>query len=152
HVRGKFFPAIIEPGLRVESVVITGADRIVPIPGAQRMIRGMSGSENFGDAIGVTFGFLKHGKLVGPDGLVFVDARFHVPAGEVATIGARESAGAEAADGGALPKAIVDMAGVERRLFRTGVLERRADGALPGGLGNVVIGLHAGDERNERKR
>ncbi len=40
------------------------------------MIRGMSGGENFRDAIRIAFGFLKHRKLVGPDRLVFVDAGF----------------------------------------------------------------------------
>ncbi len=116
------------------------------------MIRGMSGSENFRDAIRIAFGFLKHRKLIGPHGLVFVDARFHVPAREVATVSARESAGAKTADGRALPKAIVDMAGVERWFFRSSVFEGRTDGALPGSLGNVVVGLDAGDKRNERKR
>src|SRR6266851_3455131 len=112
----------------------------------------MSSGENFRNAIRIAFGFLKHGELIGPNGLVFVDAGFHVPAGEVAAISARESAGAKTADGRALPKAIVDMAGVERGLFRAGVFEGRTDGALPGCLGDVVVGLDAGDKRNERKR
>jgi hypothetical protein len=64
---------------------------------------------------------LKHGELISPHSLVFVDAGFHVPAGEVAAIGARESSGAETADGRALPKAIVDVASVERGLFRAGM-------------------------------
>src|SRR5260370_30839499 len=126
-VRGKFFPTVIEPGLWVESVVIARADWIVPIPGTQGVIRRMSGGENFRDAIRIAFGFLKHRKLIGPDGLVFVDAGFHVPASEVAAIGTRESAGAKTADGRALPKTIVDMAGVERCLLRTWACEGRTD-------------------------
>src|SRR5260370_15862075 len=96
-VRGKFFPTVIEPGLWAESVVIARADWIVPIPGTQGVIRRMSGSENFRDAIRVAFGFLKHCELIGTDGLVFVDSGFHVPASEIAAIGSRESAGAKAA-------------------------------------------------------
>src|SRR5260370_598000 len=133
------------------SVPAVDGDGIGQIPGAQRMIRGMSGGENFRDAIRIAFGFLKHRKLVGPDRLVFVDAGFHVPAREVAAKATRESAGAETADRRALPKAIVDMDGVERGLFRAGVFEWRTDGALPCGLGNVVVGLDAGDRRNEGK-
>src|SRR6266446_3809287 len=121
-VRGKVFPTVIEPGLWVESVVIARAGWIVPIPGTQGVTRRMSGGENFRDAIRIAFGFLKHRKLIGPDGLVFVDAGFHVPAGEIAAIGTRESAGAKAADGSALPKAVVDMPVVKCGLFRAWVL------------------------------
>src|ERR1700736_6613575 len=110
----------------------------------------MSRSENFRDAIRIAFGFLKHGKLIGPDGLV--DAGFHVPAGEVAAKGAGESAGAKTADGRTLPKTVVDMAGVEGRLFRARVLEGLADGTLPSSLGDVVVGMDAGGEQDERKR
>src|SRR5260370_34277566 len=96
HVRGKFLPAVIEPRLRIESVIITRAHRIVPVPGAQRMIRGMSGSENFRDAIRIAFGFLKHRKLIGPHGLVFVDPRLPVPAGEGPTVSTPATAVAKA--------------------------------------------------------
>src|SRR6266404_10009073 len=111
----------------------------------------MRGGENFGYAIIVAFGFLEHRKLIGPDGLVFVDAGFHVPAGEVAAIGARERAGTEAAHGSALPEAVVDMAAVERRFLCAGVLEGLADGTFPGGFGDVVIGVDSGGEKGERK-
>src|SRR5712664_4854386 len=99
------------------------------------MIRGMSGGENFRDAIRIAFGFLKHRKLVGPDRLVFVDAGFHVPAGEVAAKGTRESASAETADRRDLPKAIVDMEGVERGLFGAGGFWGGHGGDLHRGLG-----------------
>src|SRR5712664_2139375 len=112
----------------------------------------MSGSENFRDAIRIAFGFLKHRKLIGPDGLIFVDAGFHVPAGEIAAIGARESAGAKTTDRSALPEAVVDMTVVERRLFRAGVLERLADGTLPSSFGNVVVGVSLGGDGDKRKR
>src|SRR5258706_8222935 len=112
----------------------------------------MRGCENFCDTIFVALGFLEHRKLIGPDGLVFVDSGFHVPAGEIAAIGAGEGAGAEAADGRALPETIVDVAAVERGLFRAWVFERLADGTLPGGLGDVVIAVETGGEEGERKR
>src|SRR5258708_31832418 len=105
------------------------------------MVGWMGCGENFSYSIFVAFGFLEHRKLVGPDGLVFVDAGFHVPAGEIAAIGAGEGAGAEAADGRALPKTVVDVAAVERGLFCAGGFEGFGDGALPRGFGNVVIGV-----------
>src|SRR5438445_8790487 len=101
----------------------------------------MRSGENFGYAIFIAVGFLEHRKLVGPDGLVFVNAGFHVPAGEVAAIGARERACAETADGCSLPEPIVDMAAVERGLFCAGVFERLADGTFPGGFGDILIGV-----------
>src|SRR5260370_682901 len=35
HVRGEFFPAIVEPRFGIERVVVAGADGIVPIPGTE---------------------------------------------------------------------------------------------------------------------
>jgi len=46
-----------------------------------------------------------------------VNAALHVPAREIAAIGARKSAGTKTADGRALPVAIIDVAGIERRFF-----------------------------------
>ena len=89
-------------------------------------------------AFGGVFGFLVHRELIGPFGLVLVDAALHVPAGEVAAVGAGEGARAEAAYRGALLVAVVDVAGVEGGLFCAGVIERGADGALPCGFGDVV--------------
>src|SRR5258707_362511 len=90
------------------------------------MVGWMRCGENFRYAIFVAFGFLEHRKLVGPDGLVFVDAGFHVPAGEVASIGAGECAGTEAAYGCALPETVIDVTGVEHGLFCAGGFERLA--------------------------
>jgi hypothetical protein len=112
----------------------------------------MGGGENFGYAGFVTIGFLEHGELIGPDGLVFVDAGFHVPAGKVSAIGAGESAGSETADGGALPETVVDVAGVEGGLFCAGIFEGLTDGALPGGFGDVVVSIGVCEEKSERKR
>src|ERR1700720_964946 len=103
------------------------------------MVGRMSCGENLCYPVFVAFGFLKHRKLIGPDGLVFVDASLHVPAGEVAAIGARESAGAKTADRRALPKAVVDMVGVERGFLGPGIFEWESDGALPGSFGNVIV-------------
>src|SRR6266436_9689522 len=108
--------------------------------------------EHLGDASGCAFGLLKHGELVGPHGLIFVDTGFDVPAGEVTAIGSRESSGAETADRGALPETVVDVTGVEGRLFCAGVLEWKADGTFPGGLGNVVVGRGDGGEKRSEER
>ena len=100
----------------------------------------MGGGEDFGDAFVLAFAFLVHGELVGPFGLIFVDSGFHVPAREVTAIGPGKCARPEAADGSALPIAVIDMGSIQRGLFCSGIGERRADGTLPGGFGNVVIG------------
>ena len=97
----------------------------------------MSSGKNFRNAIRIAFRFLKHGKLIGPDGLVFVDAGFHVPASEVAAIGTRESAGAKTADRRALPVTVVDQIG-ELGLAGAGIGERLADASLPGDFRNRV--------------
>src|SRR5229473_5269605 len=112
----------------------------------------MRGGENLGHALGVALGFLKHGELIGPDGLVFVDAGFHVPAREITAIGARKCSGAETTDGSALPEAVVDVAGVERGLFCSGIGQRRADGTLPRSLGNVVVGASERGKREAERR
>src|ERR1700730_7168713 len=116
------------------------------------MVRRLSGGEDFGHAIGIAFGFLKHGKLIGPDGLVLVDACFHVPASKVAAIGARESAGAETADGCALPKTVIDVAAVQSGLFCPGGFQGLADRALPGGFRDVVVGASDAGEKSKLER
>src|SRR5712692_9018049 len=105
-----------------------------------------------GETLGVALGFLKHGELIGPDGLVFVDAGFHVPAREITAIGARKCSGAETTDGSALPEAVVDVAGAERGLFCAGIGQRRADGTLPRSLGNVADGARALGTREAERR
>ena len=87
--------------------------------------------------LGGAFRFLIHGKLIGPHRLIFVHPGFDVPAREVAAIGAREGARAQAPDRRTLPVAVVDHAR-ERRLFSSRVLERQPDGSLPGGFRNAV--------------
>src|SRR6266849_4982324 len=109
----------------------------------------MRGGEHFGDASGCAFGLLKHGELVGPHGLIFVDTGFDVPAGEITAIGSRESSGAETADRGALPETVIDVSGVEGSFFCAGVLEWKADGPFPGGLGNAVVGRGERSEKSE---
>ena len=81
-----------------------------------------------------TFGFLVHGELVGPDGLIFVNAALDVPAGEISAIGAGEGAGAESADGSALPVAVVDDSVFgELGFAASGIVEGLANAAVPGG-------------------
>ena len=68
---------------------------------------------------------------------------------EVAAIGTGKSSGAEAADGSALPVAVVDHAGRgECGLAAAGIFERHANAALPGGFGDGVAGE---TQRSEEK-
>src|SRR5258708_36083607 len=113
---------------------------------------GVGGGENVGRALGVAVGFRKQGELIGPGGLVFVDAGFHVPGREITAIGARKCSGAETTDGSALPEAVVDVAGVERGLFCAGIGQRRADGTLSRSLGNVVVGARELGKREAERR
>src|SRR6476620_348895 len=100
----------------------------------------MGGGKRLGDWF-TAFGFLVHGELVGPDGLIFVNASFNVPAREVAAVGAGEGAGAKSADGSALPIAVVDDSIFgELGFAASGIVEGLADAAMPGGFWNGVAG------------
>src|SRR5215472_18425127 len=98
----------------------------------------MIGGEDLSETRDVAFGLLKHGELVSWYGLVFVNSALDVPASEIAAVGARERSGAEAPNRCALPVAIIDMATIESGLLCARMIERSADGTLPGGFGNVV--------------
>src|SRR5215470_6116043 len=106
------------------------------------MVFWMSGKQNFGNAIRITFGLLEHRKLVRIDGLIFVNARLNVPAGEVSTKSSRKSAGAESTYRSSLPKAVVNVTTIERWLFRARVFERLSDGTFPGNFGNFIVGIN----------
>src|SRR5450432_1902145 len=100
----------------------------------------MRSGENLRDAV-TAFGFLVHGELVGPHGLIFVDAALDVPTGEVAAIGAGKSSGAEAAHGSTLPIAVVDHAGGSERGFASsGIFEGHTNAAFPGSFRDGVAG------------
>lgn len=72
-----------------------------------------------------------------------------MPASEIAAIGARESAGAETADGSSLPIAVVNYRKVG--FLGSGIFERRAEGAFPGGFWDIIAGSRGGREKeNER--
>ena len=79
----------------------------------------MIGHEHARGSGGFAGNLLKHGELVGRHRNVFVDTAFDVPAREIAAIGTRECAGAESADGSALPIAVVDVGFVfaDARIF-----------------------------------
>ena len=79
-----------------------------------------------------------------------MNAALEMPAGEIAAIGARESAGAETADGSALPIAIIDNR--ETGLFGSGIFERSAEGAFPGGFWDIIAGPRGGGENRGRAR
>ena len=96
----------------------------------------MAVHQHLGRAVGVALGLLKHGELIGIDRLIFVDRGLDVPAGEVSPIAAGKCAGPHAADGNALPVAIVDIARIARH---AGIIERLAEGALPGSLRDVGL-------------
>jgi hypothetical protein len=78
------------------------------------------------------------GELIGGDVFVFVRAGLQVPALEFAAIGTREGARAKAADGRALPVAVIDVDAVELGALRAGICGRNANGNAPRGGGNGV--------------
>jgi hypothetical protein len=80
-----------------------------------------------------------------------VNASLYVPTCEIAAIGPRESAGAEASDGRTLPEAVVKMRRRESGLFCAGVRERQPDGALPCSRRDFVLTPCCG-RRQEKKR
>src|ERR1700674_3941671 len=50
HMRGKFVPAIVIPGLRIKRIVITRSDRVIPLPTRQRAALRMVARKNLGHA------------------------------------------------------------------------------------------------------
>src|SRR6266851_3386221 len=88
----------------------------------------MIGHEHTRSTGGVAGNLLKHGKLIGRHGNVFVDAALDVPACKVTAIGARKGAGAESADGSALPIAVVDVGFV---FADAGIFERLPERPAP---------------------
>src|SRR5450755_1712772 len=72
-----------------------------------------------------------------------------MPAGEVAAIRAGESAGAEAADGSALPITVIDV--MQSYFSGSWIFEGSAEGAFPGGFWDIIAGPRGGDE-NENER
>src|SRR5262249_45819916 len=123
-------------------------DGIVPGPGFQIVVIRMSGREDPGDAFSLILGLLKHRKLVRPLGLVFMNAGFHVPTSKIPAIGSRKGTGTEAANGSALPVTVIDVGRVERGLFRAGVCQRSANGALPRRFGDVVVAARDADAQD----
>jgi hypothetical protein len=79
-----------------------------------------------------------------------VNAALQVPTLEIAAIAAGESAGAEAADGRALPIAVVNI--VQFRFVAARIGGRLPDRDAPGDWRNFVLGLHGGKAEEQRKR
>jgi hypothetical protein len=96
--------------------------------------------KNLGETFGVAFGLLKHGELIAVDRLVLMHATLNVPTSEIAAIGARKRTSSEATNRRTLPVAIVNVAGIEGRLFSARMFKGSANGAFPGGFGDVVTG------------
>jgi hypothetical protein len=120
------------------------------LPGREFIVGGMAVHQDLGYSVRVALGLLEHGKLIGVDGLVFVDCGLDVPAGEVSAIAAGEGACSHAADGDSLPVTIVDVRGVASY---AGVVERLTQGTLPGGRRNLGLGKRSrhGDEKNSQQ-
>src|SRR5271154_1336090 len=139
HMRGKFIVTIVEPGFGIERGVVAGAHGIVPLPGAEGVAGGTRSGEHLGETRGIPFGFLKHRELIGPHGLIFMNTGLQVPPSKIPAIGARESSGAETANGRALPVAVINVVGGQRDLFGARARKWFSDGALPSSARNAVI-------------
>ena len=83
----------------------------------------------------IPFRLLVHREFVYINSLVFMDAGFDVPAGEISAIGAGEGACSHPTNGRSLPVAIVDHAGI---FGHARVLEREPNGPGPGGFGDLA--------------
>src|SRR5271166_2586160 len=103
--------------------------RIVPLPACERTIRRVIRHQHPGRSFSLALYLLKHGKLIGINGRIFVDSRFHVPAGKVSSISARKSSRAKAAHRRALPKSVINIAGDPSH---PRFLEWKAEGTAPG--------------------
>src|SRR5882724_9288611 len=91
---------------------------------------------------------LEHGELVGGHRNIFVDATLEVPAREVAAIGAREGSGAESADRGALPIAVVDVGFV---FADAGSLERLPERPAPRDFRDLVAQTGLRDQQHAQR-
>src|SRR4051812_25587061 len=100
----------------------------------------MPRGEDFRGPCGIAFSLLIDRKLIDPNRFVFVNATFDVPSRKIPSIGARKSSCPESADRRALPKAIINMAAIQRRLLGASVRERLTDRPCPGGFRDIVIG------------
>src|SRR2546427_9060088 len=127
YTRVEFVPAIIEPRLRIQRRTGLSPDRIVPAPAFQRIPFRMPGEQNFCHAACFVFNFLKHRELVRVHRLKLVDARLQMPTRKIATIAPRKRTRAKTANWCALPVAVIDMAGPQRRLARAGIRKRLSD-------------------------
>jgi hypothetical protein len=135
HVCGKFVPLVVVPGLWIEGRILPRSYRIIPCPTGQLTIMGMIGHQDPRSSSRITFRLLVHGEFVCIHSLVFVNAGFDVPAGEISAIRAGEGACPHPANGCSLPIAIVDQAGI---FGHTRILEREPNGPGPGGFGDVA--------------
>src|ERR1035438_3057845 len=91
---------------------------------------------------------LKHRKLVGGNGNIFVDAAFDVPAREVAAKGAREGAGSESTDRGALPITIVDVGFIFADAW---LFQRLPERPAPRNFRDFVAQSWPGDEQHTER-
>src|ERR1041385_9571348 len=128
-VRGEFFPFVVVPGFWVERVIVACSYRVIPLPTGKIIPLGMCSGQNLSDAFACAFGFLIHGELIRPDGLIFVNSALDVPAGEIAAVGTGKCAGTEASHRRALPVAVVDHAAFRLWLYAARVFQTKPNSA-----------------------
>src|SRR5580704_18201476 len=110
----KFIPFVVEPRLRIQRRIFPRAHRIIPLPACERSVVWMIRHEDSRCALSLALRLLKHAKLIGVNGCIFMNSRFYMPARKVSAVSTRECSEAKAAHRCALPKPVVDIAGDSR--------------------------------------
>src|SRR6266852_6803724 len=125
----EFIPLVVVPRLRIQRRILPRTHWVVPLPACERSIRRMIRHQYASCTLRVSLALLKHRKLVGIHGCVFVNSRLHMPADEISPVASREGSRTESADGRTLPITVIDITGYARHAR---FLERKAERSSPG--------------------
>src|SRR6202453_3691733 len=137
----KFIPFVVVPRLRIQRRIFSRAHRIIPLPACKCPVGWMIRHQDARRTLRLALSLLKHGKLIGINGRVFVNSCFYMPAGEVSPVSARERSRTKTAYGSALPKPVIDLAGDSSH---TWLYKRKSEGTSPRSFRYCVSGPDCG--------